>query len=68
MEGIGKGLTVSFADPIVSSVYELAQEDRRSPWEEAARDRVRFQRKIAQIKLVLRPILEIRNMHIKTKV
>lgn len=57
MEGTVKDLTVSFANPLVARVYLLPEEDRTSPWEVAARDRVRFQRRIKEVGLILEAVL-----------
>lgn len=57
---------VSFSKPIVTGVVWLQVEDRHSLWEEVARDRARFKRRIEQIEHILNPVLskkihEIRN-------
>lgn len=67
MEGTVKVSTVSFANPLVARVYLLPEEDRTSPWEVAARDRVRFQRRIADTGRILEPVLYIENAHTKTQ-
>lgn len=67
MEGTGKVSTVSFANPLVAREYLLPEEDRISPWEVAARDRVRFQRRIEEVGLILEPVLYTENAHTKTQ-
>lgn len=48
---------VTFASPIVSKEYILHEEDRTSPWEEIARDRARFRKRIANVEHTLKPML-----------
>ena len=47
--------SVTFDDCV--TVYVADDYDRKSPWLRIARDRVRFRRRIKQIKLILAPVL-----------
>lgn len=56
LENINKK-RVRFADPLITKVYLLPDEERKSVWEMVARDRVRFQRRIKETGEIISKVL-----------
>ncbi len=51
--------TVKFAEKVTLYYYIGEEDDRKSPWEQFARDRVRFHKRIREYyEPILKPILE----------
>lgn len=48
---------VSFSKPVITGVVCLQIENKRLQWEEAARDRIRFKRRIDNTEAVLKSVL-----------
>lgn len=50
------GKKVSFSEPLVTRCYELPKEDRKSIWEQLARDRAReFRKRILDFERIFKP-------------